>query len=131
MIKTYTMFFISMIFSVIILSNILILLDGEAIKLLGAAVAIADVSYYYRYNPSSITRSVETDRQAVQDYKDARSFLVRFAGYYKLDVAFMAMQRSIFKVFGVPVVKIEYGDTGFRFYFLGICCLKKEFRRRM
>lgn len=36
-IKTYTMFFISMIFSVIILSNILILLDGEAIKLLGEA----------------------------------------------------------------------------------------------
>ncbi len=108
-----------------------ILWSLQAIKLLGAAVAIADVSYYYRYNPSSITRSVETDRQAVQDYKDARSFLVRFAGYYKLDVAFMAMQRSIFKVFGVPVVKIEYGDTGFRFYFLGICCLKKEFRRRM
>lgn len=36
-IKTYTMFFISMIFSVIILSNILILLDGGAIKLLGEA----------------------------------------------------------------------------------------------
>ena len=36
-IKTYTMFFISMIFSVIILSNILILLDGEAIKFLGEA----------------------------------------------------------------------------------------------
>lgn len=36
-IKTYTMFFMSMIFSVIILSNFLILMDGEALKILGEA----------------------------------------------------------------------------------------------
>lgn len=36
-IKTYTMFFISMIFSVIILSNFLIIMDGEALKALGEA----------------------------------------------------------------------------------------------
>lgn len=34
-IKTYTMFFISMIFSVIILNNFIILLDGEALTILG------------------------------------------------------------------------------------------------
>lgn len=39
-IKTYTMFFISMIFSVIILSNFLILMDGEALKVLGEANAV-------------------------------------------------------------------------------------------
>ena len=38
-IKTYSMFFISMIFSVIILSNFLILMDGEALKVLGEANA--------------------------------------------------------------------------------------------
>lgn len=36
-IKTYTMFFISMIFSVIILNNFIILLDGEALTILGEA----------------------------------------------------------------------------------------------
>lgn len=36
-IKTYTVFFISMIFSVIILSNFLILMDGDALRLLGEA----------------------------------------------------------------------------------------------
>lgn len=39
-IKTYSMFFISMIFSVIILSNFLILMYGEALKVLGEANAI-------------------------------------------------------------------------------------------
>ena len=39
-IKTYLMFFISMIFSVIILSNFLILMYGEALKVLGEANAI-------------------------------------------------------------------------------------------
>ena len=34
-IKVYTMFFISMIFSVVILSNFLIMMDGEAMKVLG------------------------------------------------------------------------------------------------
>ena len=34
-IKTYTMFFISMIFSVVILNNFLILMGGEALKILG------------------------------------------------------------------------------------------------
>lgn len=38
-IKTYTMFFISMIFSVIILSNFFILMNGEAIHVLGEANA--------------------------------------------------------------------------------------------
>lgn len=38
-IKTYTMFFISMIFSVIILSNFFILMNGEAIQVLGEANA--------------------------------------------------------------------------------------------
>lgn len=38
-IKTYSMFFISMIFSVIILSNFLILMNGEALKVLGEANA--------------------------------------------------------------------------------------------
>lgn len=33
--KTYTMFFISMVFSVIILSNFFILMRGDAIKTLG------------------------------------------------------------------------------------------------
>lgn len=39
-IKTYSMFFISMISSVIILSNFLILMYGEALKVLGEANAI-------------------------------------------------------------------------------------------
>lgn len=39
-IKTYSMFFISMIFSVIILSNFLILMDSESLKFLGEANAI-------------------------------------------------------------------------------------------
>ena len=39
-IKTYSMFFISMIFSVIILSNFLILMSGEALKDLGEANAV-------------------------------------------------------------------------------------------
>ena len=39
-IKTYSMFFISMIFSVIILSNFLILMSGEALKVLGEDNAI-------------------------------------------------------------------------------------------
>lgn len=39
-IKTYSMFFISMIFSVIILSNFLILMDSESLKVLGEANAI-------------------------------------------------------------------------------------------
>ncbi|MDU2156325.1 FtsX-like permease family protein [Clostridium sp.] len=34
-IKVYTMFFISMIFSVVVLSNFLIMMDGEAMKVLG------------------------------------------------------------------------------------------------
>lgn len=38
-IKTYSMFFISMIFSVVILSNFLILMNGEALKVLGEANA--------------------------------------------------------------------------------------------
>lgn len=33
--KTYTMFFISMVFSIVILSNFFILMDGEALRLLG------------------------------------------------------------------------------------------------
>ena len=39
-IKTYSMFFISMIFSVIILSNFLILMDSESLKVLGEANAV-------------------------------------------------------------------------------------------
>ena len=39
-IKTYTMFFLSMIFSVIILNNFLILMDGQALKVLGEANAV-------------------------------------------------------------------------------------------
>ena len=38
-IKTYRMFFISMIFSVTILSNFFILMNGEALKFLGEANA--------------------------------------------------------------------------------------------
>ena len=34
-IKIYTMFFISMIFSVVVLSNFRIMLDGDAMKVLG------------------------------------------------------------------------------------------------
>ena len=37
--KTYTMFFISMVFSVVILSNFLILMNGEALEILGEANA--------------------------------------------------------------------------------------------
>lgn len=37
--KTYSMFFISMVFSVVILSNFFILMDGEALKILGEANA--------------------------------------------------------------------------------------------
>ena len=34
-IKVYTMFFISMIFSVVVLSNFLIMMNGDAMKVLG------------------------------------------------------------------------------------------------
>ena len=37
--KTYTMFFISMVFSVVILSNFLILMNGDALEILGEANA--------------------------------------------------------------------------------------------
>lgn len=37
--KTYTMFFISMVFSVVILSNFLILMNGEALEIIGEANA--------------------------------------------------------------------------------------------
>lgn len=108
-----------------------ILWSPLVLKNLGRAVLVSGVSYYYRYNPSSITRSFEANESFIQNYKEARASLVRFAGYYKLDVSFDALRRSVYKVFNVPLIKIEYGDTGFRFYFLGICCLKKETRQRM
>lgn len=99
------------------------------LKNLGRAVLVTNVSYYYRYNPNSITRSFEG--KFISEYKEARAALVKFAGYYKLNVSFDALRRSVYKVFNVPLIKIEYGDTGFRFYFLGVCCLKKEMRQRM
>jgi len=108
-----------------------ILWSPLAIKVLGCAVVIPHVSYYYRYNPTSTTRSVECDDKIAEDYKEARKALVRFAGYYKLDVSFDALKRCAFKILGLPLVKIEYGDTGFKFYFLGICFLQKSIRERL
>lgn len=67
----------------------------------------------------STTHSTVYDERKVSDYLRARAAVVRFADYNKLFVMFTARDKVDFKLFGVPVIKIEIGDVGFRFYLFG------------
>ncbi|MCM1322739.1 MAG: glycosyltransferase [Acetobacter sp.] len=103
----------------------------QIIRALGSAVIVSDVFYYYRQNLMSITHSTVYDERKVADYLRARASVVRFADYNKLSVMFTARDKVDFKLFGLPIVKIEIGDIGFRFYLFGLRCLEMRVRRRM
>ncbi len=103
----------------------------QVIRALGDAVVVPGAVYYYRQHLMSIVHTTVYDEKKVQDYAKARASVVRFADYNKLEVAFTARDKVDFKLFGLPLVKIELGDIGFRFYIFGLRCLEMRVRRRM
>ncbi len=97
---------------------------------LGKAVAIGGVSYYYRQNVSSITHLTPQNEKMAKDYRDARAALVKFADMHNLIVSFSMWKKIYFRILGLPLAQLSYGDTGVRFYFLGICLFEKRVRVR-
>lgn len=98
---------------------------------LGKAVAIGSVAYYYRQNTSSITHLTPKNEKMTRDYREARAALVKFADMHNLSVPFSMWKKIYFRILGLPLMQLSYGDTGMRFYFMGICLFEKRVRVRM
>lgn len=103
----------------------------RVIGALGKAVAVNGVAYFYRQNMSSITNMTPHSEKMLQDWRAAREVLIKFAGVNNLTVPFSMLRKEYFRILGMPLMAISYGDTGYKVYLCGICVFEKYVRSRI
>ena len=83
-------------------------------------VTVPGITYYYRVNPKSITRS-STDNQRI-DRLAAQAGFIKFAREHRIvcDEKYCMKRKTTYSFLGVPIIKIYEWETLKKYYLFGL-----------
>jgi glycosyltransferase involved in cell wall biosynthesis len=93
-------------------------------------VTVPHAAYYYknRENSAMTTMNCTTGHKRNADHKIADTFKKEFEKAHNINVVNTSLKKFQYKILGIPIVKkIVYNNGKTRWYFFGLCLLRRKY----